>query len=99
MNKKLYNIIFKHQYENLPIFTKRLYKLTDNEMYYCPKEKVTYEEAVEILIREKYSINDEIALIRQQSTKPVEFNDYFVYAEECKVKAKAFIEERENWLN
>ena len=48
----------------------------------------TYEECVEQLIREKYSINQELAIQRQRDTKPSEFEEYFAYCEECKSKAK-----------
>ena len=48
----------------------------------------TYEERVEQLIREKYSINQEFAIQRQRDTKPSEFEEYFAYCEECKRIAK-----------
>lgn len=48
----------------------------------------TYEEKVESLIREKYSLNDELAILRQRDTKVQEFNEYFEYVEECKKKVK-----------
>lgn len=48
----------------------------------------TYEERVEQLIREKYSINQELAIQRQRDTKPSEFDEYFAYCEECKSIAK-----------
>lgn len=48
----------------------------------------TYEERVEQLIREKYSINQEFAIQRQRETKPDEFEEYFTFCEECKAKAK-----------
>ena len=49
---------------------------------------LTYEERVEQLIREKYSINQELAILRQRETKPEEFKEYFAYCEECKMLAK-----------
>lgn len=48
----------------------------------------TYEERVEELIREKYSLNQELAIQRQRDTKPSEFDEYFAYCEECKQRAK-----------
>ena len=48
----------------------------------------TYEERVEQLIRERYSLNQELAIQRQRETKPGEFEEYFAYCEECKTKAK-----------
>lgn len=47
-----------------------------------------YEERVEQLIRQKYSVSDELAILRQRNTKQSEFDEYFVFCEECKVLAK-----------
>lgn len=51
-------------------------------------EKKEYEALVVSYIREKYTINDELSIIRQKDTKPDEFNEYNNYIEECKAKAK-----------
>lgn len=48
----------------------------------------TYEEKVVQYIRERYSIDDELALLRQRDTKPDEFEEYNEYCEECKRRAK-----------
>lgn len=48
----------------------------------------TYEERVVQLIREKYSMDDELAILRQRESKPDEFVEYNAYCEECKIKAK-----------
>ena len=50
--------------------------------------EVSYNKKVVELIREKYSIDDELAIHRQRETKPNEFNEYFNYCEECKLKYK-----------
>ena len=42
---------------------------------------------VEALLREKYTLNDELALLRQRTTKKAEFNEYNDFAEACKVLA------------
>ena len=47
-------------------------------------ETVPYEEQVEALIAERYSLKNEIALLRQQSRKPEEFKAYDDYCESCK---------------
>ena len=47
-----------------------------------------YEQKVGDLIREKYTIDEELAIQRQKETKPNEFEIYFNYCEECKLKAK-----------
>ncbi len=51
----------------------------------------TYEERVQALIWERYSIADELAILRQRDTKPEEFAAYFEYAEQCKLQAKTQI--------
>ena len=50
-----------------------------------------YEELVERLIRKRYSVSAELAILRQRDTKYVEFYDYNQYAEQCKVKAKEIL--------
>ena len=50
--------------------------------------EIPYEEKVVALIRERYSIDEELAIQRQRDTKPDEFQAYFDYCEECKEKAK-----------
>lgn len=48
----------------------------------------TYEEMVVELIRERYTIDDELAILRQRDSKPNEFAEYNEFCEECKRKAK-----------
>jgi hypothetical protein len=48
-----------------------------------------YEEMVEQLIRQKYNLSQELAILRQRDSKPTEFAYYNLYAEECKAQAKA----------
>ena len=48
----------------------------------------TYEERVVQLIREKYDLDAELAILRQRDNKPEEFAEYNAYCEECKTKAK-----------
>ena len=57
------------------------------------KENEIYENLIIDLIRKKYSINQELAILRQRDTKPTEFNQYDVYVEECKATAKTLINE------
>lgn len=54
-------------------------------------EKEEYNNLIVKLIRQKYSINDELAILRQQTTKPNEFEEYNNYVEQCKVKAKEML--------
>lgn len=48
----------------------------------------TYEERVVYLIRERYNLDAELAILRQRDSKPSEFAEYNAYCEECKIKAK-----------
>ena len=54
------------------------------------KEKL-YANLVSKLIRERYSVDDEMAILRQKETKPEEWQEYNAFCEDCKAKAKAEI--------
>ena len=56
-----------------------------------PYPQLTYEQLVEQFIRERYSLNAELAILRQRDTKIVEFVEYNAYAEECKERAKQIV--------
>ena len=62
------------------------YVVVDDEQ--ITEEVIPYDEKVVSLIREKYSLDEELAIQRQRDTKPDEFNEYFAYCEECKMRAK-----------
>lgn len=61
----------------------------ENEMPIFPEITPSYDEKVVSLIREKYSLDEELAIQRQRDTKPDEFSQYFAYCEECKEQAKS----------
>jgi hypothetical protein len=48
----------------------------------------SYEQLVQSYIRERYSIDEELALNRQRETKVDEFKAYFDFCEACKTRAK-----------
>ena len=54
------------------------------------KDKL-YGARVSELIRERYSLDAELAILRQRDEKPDEYQAYFAFCEECKAKAKAEI--------
>lgn len=54
-----------------------------------PYTEAQYEERVTSLIRERYSVSAELAVLRQRDSKPEEFDAYNAFAEECKAQAKA----------
>ena len=53
--------------------------------------QISYDELVEQLIRERYTLGQEIARLRQKDTKPEEFAEYDSYAEQCKARAKQIL--------
>ncbi len=50
--------------------------------------KIEYETKIVSLIRKKYSVNQELAILRQRDTKPQEFAEYNEYVEQCKAQVK-----------
>ena len=61
-----------------------------------PIPEMTYEEHVVAKIRERYSVDDELAILRQRDTKPDEFEAYNTYAESCKEEARLLIEKQKH---
>lgn len=45
---------------------------------------IPYEQRVVSRIREKYSVDDELALLRQRVLKPDEFERYYTFVEKIK---------------
>lgn len=45
---------------------------------------IPYEQRVVNRIRERYSIDDELAILRQRDSKPEEFNEYNAFVESIK---------------
>lgn len=48
----------------------------------------SYDAQVDALIRERYSLSNELAILRQREEKPAEFEAYNAYCEECKTRVK-----------
>ena len=59
------------------------------------EKRAQYESKVESLIRERYTVSQELAILRQQESKTEEYQAYYAYCEECKAKAKAAIYDEE----
>ena len=51
-----------------------------------------YEKLIEKKIRARYSVNAELAILRQRDTKPEEFAQYNAFVEQCKAEVKAELE-------
>lgn len=47
-----------------------------------------YHTLVEEKIRARYTVGDELAVVRQRDRKPQEFDEYDAYCEKCKREAK-----------
>lgn len=111
MNKKLYKFISKEEYERIvkvrafyikrkkeiPAQYNRVYKEAEDGSYYRPKN-LPYERVIVMLLREKYSVDDEFALLRQEYIKQDEYQEYFNYVESCKQQAKEFVAMRDKWF-
>ena len=62
------------------------------EKYNARKQKQDndeYENKIVTLIRQKYNVNQELAILRQRDTKPIEYQEYYDYVEQCKAEAKS----------
>lgn len=51
--------------------------------------EMLYEKLIEKKIRAKYSVNAELAILRQKDIKRIEFEEYNKFVEECKAAVKA----------
>ena len=61
------------------------------EKYNTRKQKENndeYENKIVTLIRKKYNVNQELAILRQRDTKPLEYQEYYDYIEQCKEQVK-----------
>ena len=64
--------------------------LTEEEISEMKNEllNIPYEQRVVERIRIKYSVDDELAILRQRDTKPDEFITYNEYVEQVKAEEK-----------
>lgn len=53
----------------------------------------TYEELVVQKIRERYTIDDELAILRQRDVKPDKFAEYNDFCEQRKAEARSEVDE------
>jgi hypothetical protein len=54
--------------------------------------ETVYESLIIRKIRKRYSVNQELAILRQRDSKPTEFAAYNEYVEQCKAEAKKEME-------
>ena len=55
-----------------------------------------YNEKVDSLIRNRYSLSEELGILRQKDVKKAEYDAYFAYCEQCKAEAKEWLKEHPN---
>lgn len=68
-------------------------KLAKKNREAAPKSwDALYEGLIVKEIRKKYSINQELSIMRQRDIKPDEFAQYSEYVEQCKEKVKELME-------
>lgn len=77
-----------YEYEEAP-------EATDNGTETSPVP-MDYGETVNGLIRRKYTLSEELAILRQMDTKAEEFEVYNAYAESCKEEARLLIEKQKH---
>ena len=53
------------------------------------ENRITREQEIAAVINAKYSIDDQIAILRQKDTKPEEWAAFNAFAEEVKAKVTA----------
>lgn len=55
-----------------------------------------YEDKVDSLIRGRYTLSEELGILRQKEVKKAEYDAYFAYCEQCKAEAKEWLREHPN---
>ena len=53
--------------------------------------------AIEEAIRQRYTVSDELAILRQRDTNPEEFAEYNAFVEQVKANISAEIERQREW--
>lgn len=51
--------------------------------------RITREEMIANIIAAQYSVNDQIAILRQKDSKPEEYKEFYNFAEEVKANVTA----------
>ena len=74
--------------EDEPEFVEPIPEPEEPQMPTSYLDEYEYKELTEKYIRQRYSISEEFAVLRQRDTKPDDFQQYYDYCEECKAKAK-----------
>ena len=96
INKEQLNALKGH----VVIHSKELQEDGKYLIKYTTYMRGTYEGLVGQMVRRKYSLNEEFAILRKSINNPNndEYLIYNAYVEDCKVKARAFVKERDSKL-
>ena len=74
--------------------------ITKDTISFVAYSDIVYDELVNQLVKQRYSDSEEFAILRKAINGITdEYYIYNAYVEECKVRAKAFISERESAVN
>lgn len=57
-------------------------------LYTAEEKQHLYELKVDSLIRSKYTLSQELSILRQQESKSDEYKAYFAFCEQCKINAR-----------
>lgn len=89
--EELYQKKIRDEFERLKNLPQEEMVLTEEQIqaeFELAKQN-QYENKIVSLIRQKYSVNQELAILRQRDSKPLEFLEYNEYVEQCKAEVKA----------
>lgn len=70
------------------IYDGGVYREEDKSETEAVVPELTYKQKIIERIRAKYSMDDEIALLRQRNTKPEEFEEYNNFVEKIKAEIR-----------
>ncbi len=70
-------------------FNGKIRDLTEEEIAEMQTPPIPYEQRVVNRIRQTFSVDDELAILRQRNTKPEEFAAYNDFVEKIKAEEKA----------
>lgn len=63
-------------------------EMTAEEVAALKHDIPPYKDRIIARIREKYSVDDELAILRQRDTKPEEFAEYNAFVEQIKAEER-----------
>ena len=88
--EEIYQKKISDEFERLKNFPQTEIVLTEEqkqiELEFAKMQK--YEHDIVALIRQRYNVNQELAILRQRDTKPEEWISYNEYVESCKKQVK-----------